>query len=148
MNALFAMTLSTGMQADYASLIEKQQVESLGMIRQADAFAKKLLAVNPDAADAYQTLGVANYIIGSLPAMTRLMLHVKGISGSKSGGMAQLKIAAAHGRYLRPFAKIILALAAMREKQIPLARTELQELVKEFPENPLFRRELATLDAN
>ena len=43
-NALFAMTLSLDMQADYASLIEKHQVESLGMIPEADKFAKKLLA--------------------------------------------------------------------------------------------------------
>ena len=32
-NALFAMTLSVGMQADYASLIDKHQLDSLKMIR-------------------------------------------------------------------------------------------------------------------
>jgi hypothetical protein len=40
--------------------------------------------------------------------------------------MKQLKIAATRGQYLRPYAKISLALAALREKQIALARTELQ----------------------
>jgi hypothetical protein len=38
-NALSAMTLSRGMQADYASLIEKHQLESLSMIREADKYA-------------------------------------------------------------------------------------------------------------
>jgi len=147
-NALFAMTLSLGMQADYASMIEKHQVDSLGMIRDADAFAKKLLAVNPDAADAYQTLGVANYIIGSLPRLMRFFLRFKGIRGDKSGGMEQLKIAATRGRYLRPFAKIVLALAALREKQIALARIQLLELVAEFPANPLFVREAAKLQSS
>jgi predicted Zn-dependent protease len=52
------------------------------------------------------------------------------------------------GRYLRPFAKIILAMAALREKKIALARTQLMELVAEFPQNPLFVRELAKLDAS
>ena len=146
-NALFAMTLSLGMQADYASLIEKQQLESLRMIGEADTFAKKLLAVNPDAADAYLTLGTANYVIGSLPALKRLLLHVKGISGDKPGGIRQLEIAATHGRYLRPFAKIILALAALREKKTALARVQLMELVAEFPRNSLFVSELAKLDA-
>jgi hypothetical protein len=56
-NAQFALTLTLGMQADYASLIDKHQIESLRMIRQADKFAKKLLAVAPDATDAYLTLG-------------------------------------------------------------------------------------------
>lgn len=63
------MTLSLGLQDDYASLIEKHQLESLRMIRKADKFAKKLLALAPDAADAYLTLGAANYIIGSLPVL-------------------------------------------------------------------------------
>jgi hypothetical protein len=53
-------------------------------------------------------------------------------------GIQQLEIAADHGRYLRPFAKILLALAALRENKPELARTQLNELVAEFPENPLF----------
>jgi len=147
-NALFAMTLSLGMQADYASLIEKHQLQSLGMIREAEKFAKRLLAVNPDAADAYLTLGAANYIIGSLPALKRFFLHFKGISGDKHAGIQQLEIAAAHGRYLRPFAKILLAMAALRDKKASLARIQLRELVSEFPQNPLFVSELDKLDAS
>lgn len=145
--ALFVMTLSLGMQADYASLIEKHQLESLAMIREADTFAQRLLVVNPDAADAYLTLGAANYIIGSLPVFKRFFLKFKGISGDKKGGIGQLEIAAARGRYLRPFAKIILAMAALREKNIMLARTQLKELVAEFPQNRLFAAELAKIDA-
>jgi hypothetical protein len=52
-NALFTMVLSVGMQADYAGLIDKHQLDSLKMIREADKYAKKLLVVAPDAADAY-----------------------------------------------------------------------------------------------
>ena len=147
-NALFAMTLSVGMQADYASLIDKHQVESLSMVREANQFAQKLLAVDPDAADAYLTLGAANYIIGSLPALKRVFLHFRGVSGDRVLGIQQLEIAAARGRYLRPFAKIVLALVALREKQPALARTQLMELVAEFPQNPIFAKELATLDAS
>lgn len=147
-NALFVMTLSLGMEADYASLIEKRQLESLSMIREADKFAKRLLAVNPDAADAYLTLGAANYIIGSLPRLQRFILRFKGISGDKRGGIRQLEIAAARGRYLRPFAKIILAMVALREEKVALAHTQLMELVAEFPQNPLFVSELAKLDAS
>jgi hypothetical protein len=118
------------------------------MIREANQFAQKLLAVDPDAADAYLTLGAANYIIGSLPALKRVFLHVRGVSGDRVLGIQQLETAAARGRYLRPFAKIVLALAALREKQPALARTQLMELVAEFPQNPIFAKELATLDAS
>lgn len=92
-NALLAMTLSLGMQADYAALIESTS-SNLGMIRDADKFAKKLLAINPDASDAYLTLGAANYIIGSLSALKRFFLKFKGIGGDKRVGIGQLEIAA------------------------------------------------------
>jgi len=145
-NALFAMTLSVGMQADYASLIDKHQVESLKMIKDANRYAEKLLAVAPEAADAYLTLGAVNYIIGSLPGYKKLFLGFSGIHGDKKAGIQQLSIAAERGHYLRPFAKILLALAALREKQPEVARKQLTELVTEFPENPLFASELAKLN--
>jgi hypothetical protein len=146
-NALFALTLSVGMQADYASLIEKRQLESLRMIREAEKYAQKLLTIAPRAADAYLTLGAANYIIGSLPAHKRFFLRFSGIRGDRRRGMQQLEIAAAHGRYLRPFAKILLALAALRERQTDVARMQFTELVAEFPQNPLFASELLKLSA-
>jgi hypothetical protein len=139
-NALFSMTLSLGLQADYASLIDKHQVDSLKMTGEADKYAKRLLAVAPGAADAYLGLGTANYVIGSLPAHKRLFLALAGIHGDKVVGMQQLKIAAGSGRYLRPFAKILLALTALRENKTEVARTQ---LAAEFPENPLFANELA-----
>jgi hypothetical protein len=145
-NALFAMTLSVGMQADYASLIDKKQLDSLRMIREADKFAKRLLAIAPQGSDAYLTLGTANYIIGSLPAGKRFLLRFAGIRGDKGASIKQIEIAAASGRYLRPFAKILLALAALREKKPDVARTQLTELVAEFPQNPLFASELAKLN--
>ena len=145
-NALFAMTMSVGMQADYASLIDKQQLASLKMTREADQYAKKFLVVVPDAADAYLGLGIANYIVGSLSELKKFFLGFAGIHGDRKVGIQQLEIVANHGRYLRPFAKILLALAALREKKTEVARKELAELVAEFPENSLFASELAKLN--
>ncbi len=144
-DALFALTISIGMQADYASLIEKRHFEGLRLIREADGRAKTLLALRPGADDAYLALGAGNYIIGCLPGHERFFLFFAGIHGDRSAGMRQLQRAAEGGHYLRPFAKMMLALAALREKQVPVARKQLEELVAEFPQNPLFARELAKL---
>ncbi|MGD1212411.1 MAG: hypothetical protein ABR973_13770 [Candidatus Acidiferrales bacterium] len=144
-NALFAMSLSLGMQADYASLIDKHQLDSLKKIREANTYSKKLLVIAPDAADAYLGLGTANYFIGSLPGIKKFFLSFAGIHGDKEAGIQQIEIAADRGHYLRPFAKILLALAALREKKPEVARVQLNELVAEFPENPLFASELAKL---
>jgi tetratricopeptide (TPR) repeat protein len=147
-NALFAMSMSLGMQADYASLIDKRQLDSLKKTREADTYSEKLLKVAPDAADAYLGLGTANYIIGSLPGSKKFFLGFAGIHGDKRKGIEQLEIAAKHGHYLRPFAKILLALTALREKKPEVARAEFIELVAEFPENPLFASELAKLNGS
>lgn len=144
-NALFAMALSVVMQADYASLIDKHQMDSLKKIREADTYSKKLLVVAPDAADAYLGLGTANYFIGSLPGFKKFFLGFAGVHGDKKAGIQQIEIAANHGHYLRPFAKIMLALAALREKNTEVARAQLNDLVAEFPENTLFANELAKL---
>jgi hypothetical protein len=118
---------------------------SLKMAREADQFAKKLLVVVPYAADAYLGLGTANYIIGSLSELKKFLLGFAGIHGDKKVGIQQLEIVADHGHYLRPFAKILLALAALREKKTEVARKQLTEFVAEFPENSLFASELAKL---
>ena len=142
-DALLALTVITGMLADYASLIDKHPLESLRRIRESEGYAKSLLAAKPGSADAYLALGAANYIVGSLPLHKRLLLRLGGIQGDRELGMEQLATTAARGNYLRPFAKILLALAALREKRLDVARTELAELVAEFPNNPLFARELS-----
>jgi hypothetical protein len=77
-NALFAMSLALGMQADYARLIDKRQLDSLKKIREADTYSNRLLKVAPDAADAYLGLGTANYIIGSLPGSKKFFRFFSG----------------------------------------------------------------------
>jgi hypothetical protein len=104
--------------------------------------------VAPDAADAYLGLGMANYFIGSLPGPKKFFLRFAGIHGDKKAGIEQIEIAADHGRYLRPFAKILLALAALREKKPEVARTQLKELVAEFPENTLYANELSKIEVS
>jgi hypothetical protein len=141
-DALFVLTITTGMHADYTSLIAKHQWESLRLVREAEGYAKTLLARSPDAADAYVALGATNYIVGCLPGYKRFFLRFGGISGDRQAGMQQIEIAATRGHYLRPYARTLLALASLREKQPERARMLFQGLAAEFPANTLFAHEL------
>jgi hypothetical protein len=141
--ALFALTLAAGMESDANSILEKRQLDALKRMKEANEFAKQLLARHPDATDAYIAMGIANYIIGSLNPGFRFALWFGGIHGDKKLGMEQVGKAAENGRYLRPFGKIMLALAARREKQNVLAQKLLRELTEEFPTNDLFASEYA-----
>jgi len=141
--ALFVLTMAAGMESDAKAILEKKHMESLKRMKEANEYARELLAEKPDAADAYVALGAANYIIGSLNRALRFALRFGGIRGDKKLGMQQLTQAAGGGRYLRPFAKILLALAARREKEDALAQRLLRELNQEFPASPLFAAEYA-----
>src|SRR5690242_11794743 len=140
---LFAMALSAGMESDADMILKKEHIEALKRLKEANEHAKQLLAEQPDASDAYVALGAANYIIGSLSGGTRFILRFGGIHGDKKLGMEQLGKTIENGRYLKPFAKILLALAARRQKQDDLAQRLLRELSEEFPESPLYAAEYA-----
>ena len=141
--ALFALTLAAGMESDADMILRKERLEALKLLKLANQYAKQLLAVRSDAHDAYVALGSANYIIGSLSGGMRFFLAFGGVHGDKRLGMQQLGKSADSGLYLRPFAKIMLALAARREKQDALAQRLLRELSEEFSSSPLFAAEYA-----
>ncbi|HXY24676.1 MAG TPA: hypothetical protein VEI73_08495 [Candidatus Acidoferrum sp.] len=141
--ALYSLTLCAGMESDADMILKKKNLDALKRLKEANVHAKALLAQKPDAFDAYVALGSANYIVGSLNVGFRAMLWFGGIHGDKKLGMEQVGKTVEGGRYLIPFAKIMLALAARREKQNPLALKLLRELTEEFPESPLYSAELA-----
>jgi hypothetical protein len=142
-DALLALTLAAGMEADALSILEKKHLEALKRMKEGNKYAKQLLAQHPEATDAYIAPGIANYIIGSQSAGSRFALWFGGIHGDKKLGMEQVAKTAENGRYLRPFAEIILALAARREHQDALAQRLLRELKEQYPGNALFASEYA-----
>jgi hypothetical protein len=144
-DALFAMTLSAGLQADYAAMIEKRNLVSLHYTKEANRWAQQLLAVDPACYDAHVATGISRYIIGTMAAPVRWILRLGGVSGDRQAGIADLELAAEKGHYLAPFARILLAIAYVREKDKARALQLLAALHEDFPENPLFKQEIARL---
>jgi len=144
-DGLFALTLSSGLQADYAALIDKRNLASLHYTKQASSSAQELLSVCPDCYDALLATGFSKYIIGSMAAPVRWLLRMGGLPADKKGGIADLQKTADHGRYLAPFARILLAIAYVREKDNSRAIQLLADLHREFPGNTLFPREILHL---
>ncbi len=145
--ALFALALAYGILGDYAALVERHYWTSVKYGRQGEQYARQLLARDPKFYDAYVWLGVSNFIYGSLSLPLRWTAHVFGPSGDKATGVADLRLAAEKGRYLRPYAKVLLAIAYLREKNRPAAASLLAQLSSEFPTNPLFAAQARRLAA-
>jgi hypothetical protein len=145
-DALFALTLASGLRADFLALIEKRNFASLHYAKQASAYGNQLLSLHPDCYDAHLASGVSRYLTGSLAAALRWMVRLGGANPDKQGGIAELKLTAERGTLLSPFARILLAIAYVRDNDKSRALAELGMLRKDFPRNPLFANEIARLE--
>jgi tetratricopeptide (TPR) repeat protein len=144
-NSQFASILRSGLRSDYMALIEKRYSTSLGEMRAARTAAEKLLAADPTFYDAWIAVGVENYMLSVKPAPLRWVLRITGAQTDRAFGLEKLRLTAEKGRYLAPFARLLLAVAALREKDVPKARELLAGLTRDFPKNPLYPQELARI---
>lgn len=144
--ALFALTLVNGLRADDAALIAKKKFSALSYTKTATNYAERLLARSPDYYDAYLATGMGKYIIGGKAAPVRWVLRLGGFKGDQEQGVKELNLVAEKGRYLAPFARILLAFDDLRHKNKTEARKKLEWLHDHFPNNPLFPQEIAKLD--
>lgn len=144
-DALLAEVVRIALHADYLALIDKDNWEALGEIKQARGDADKLIRQYPDCYDAYLAMGVENYLLSQKPAPVRMFLRWTGAQTDKEQGLKDLRIVAGKGQYLRPYAKILLAIAAVRDKNRQEAVDLLKQLAEQFPGNRLFQEELKKL---
>jgi hypothetical protein len=145
-NALLATVLRIGLHADYLALVEKSNFAALAEVKRSRAIAEQLLAKHPECYDAYLAQGVENYLLSLKPAPIRWFLRIGGAQTDKETGLARLRVTAEKGRYLKPYARLLLAVAALRDNDAASAKRTLFWLVSRYPKNKLYREELAKLD--
>src|SRR5580658_1184516 len=144
-DALFAKILTLGLRADYEALIERREFDAMKVIKSSRATAEHLLTIQPNYYDAYLAIGVENYLFSLKAAPMRWILQAGGAQTDHDRGVEDLRLTAEKGRYLNPYARLLLAVAALRDKDVPKARGLLGGLAREFPHNRLYAQELAQL---
>lgn len=145
-NALFVKSMILGLRADNAGLIEKQSFSALNYTKESRVYAERLILAKPDAADAYLGPGLENYLLSLKPAPLRVLLRAMGSNVDRERGVQEIRETALHGHYLEPFAKLLLAVAALRDNNPVRAREFLGELHRRFPNNELYTREMDRID--
>ena len=143
--ALFVKTLTHGLRADYVALIDGHGLKALSYTKAGRIYAERLLAADSQAFDAYLGSGVENYLLSLKPIALRVLLRLTGSQVDREAGLEKLQKTAAQGYYLEPFAKLLLAVAALRDGHPEKAREILAELHQRFPDNELYTLELSRL---
>ncbi len=143
--ATFATVLRMGLRADYLSLIEDRNLQALSEMKNGRVVAERLLSIDPNYYDAYLAVGVENYMLSLKPAPARWLLKLSGAQTNKDEGIRKMKLVAQNGHYLRPFARLLLAVQNLRDKNKAVAKDLLAGLARDFPGNQLYSEELSKL---
>jgi hypothetical protein len=145
-DATFAMSVAAGVETDYTVLVEKRYFRALSLSRESQGYARRLLALEPPMADGYVTVGMMEYVVGSMNWFFRLFIRFDQVEGSKPRAVENLKLAAGGARYFAPLARLMLSVIYLRERQPQQALEVLRSLARDFPENPLIASEIRKID--
>jgi hypothetical protein len=144
-NAFYCKALTSGMRADWSSLIDRHEFGAYKYSELASKYAKQALAINPTLYDANLAVGIENYMLSLKAAPVRWILGLTGAGTNKEEGVRLLKLTAEQGHYLAPFAKLMLAVGELRDGRTKEGKAILVGLSKEFPRNTLYERQLGRL---
>ncbi len=144
-NALLGLVIATGAERDFAALVEKRLKDSYYAAKASQEYALRLQKVDPGVEDAWFTRGFSEYLVGSVPFVIRWMMRIEDVTGDKKKGVEYMERCARNGKYLKPFAQMMLATIYQKEKRWADTRRMLEAFAKDHPENKTVQRELAKL---
>lgn len=141
--ALDFLANTEGLKASFAEAVERKHFSALRNGNDAVNHHREVLKLDPKYIDAQITIGLYEYVVGSLPLAKKILAGATGYRGSKKRGLAMLEQVAKEGRWAQDDAKSVLILLYTREKRyadvLPLTR----ELSAKYPRNYLLRLETA-----
>ena len=141
--AIDALAAVAGLKASFEEAVERRHFAALRDGSEAVDRHREVLRLDPNYIDAQLTIGLYDYVLGSLPLPAKLLAGLTGARGSKRRGLAALERVAREGRWSRDDAKSLLILLYTREKRFPEVLTLARELSARYPRNYLFRLEAA-----
>jgi hypothetical protein len=144
-NAYYCKAVTSGMQADWASLIDRHEYGAFKFSELASKYAKQALAITPTLYDANLAVGIENYMLSLKAAPIRWILGMAGAGTNKAEGVRLLTLTAQQGHYLAPFARLMLAVGELRDGRTQQGKAILVSLSEEFPQNTLYQRQIARL---
>lgn len=141
--ALYFLGATEGLKAAFASAVQRSFMSSLTDGSKSVDRHREVIKLDPDFRDAELTIGLYDYVVGSLPLPVKILASVTGARGSKKRGLETLARVAREGRFARDDAKALLIVLYKREKRYADALAVTRELGAKYPRNYLFKMEAA-----
>ncbi len=141
--ALYMLGATESLKASFAATVERRFMAALRSGSSGVETERDVIKLDPNFHDAELTIGMYDYIVGTLPLPVRMLASITGTHGSKRRGIQTLERVAKKGQWTREDAKVLLIAIYKKEKRFPEALALSQELQEEYPRNYLFRLETA-----
>lgn len=142
-DALYYLGAVEGLKAAWGSMVERSFMSAMSNGKDSVGHHRDLLKIDPAYVDAKVTIGMYDYVVGTLPPLVKLGATIIGYRGSKKRGIATLEQVAREGRYARDDAKTLLIALLKRERRYRDAYTYASELAAKYPRNYLLKMEAA-----
>lgn len=140
-DAIYYLGAIEGLKAAFAVSVERRFLGALGDGNSSVDRHKEVLKLDPNYRDAEITIGLYDYVVGSLPPFIKFMASIGGFRGSKKRGLATIEKVAKEARWASDDAKSLLIVLYKRENRFAEALEICRELGVKYPRNYLFKLE-------
>ena len=143
LEALYFLGVTEGLRAVFAAAVERKYTSALTHGSRAVDRHREVLKLDPNFHDAELSIGMYEFIVGSLPLPVKIMASIGGVRGSKKRGLETLERVAREGHWARGIARLLLIDLYKREKRWTEALAAAREMAAKYPRNYLFKLQAA-----
>jgi tetratricopeptide (TPR) repeat protein len=144
-DALYFLGASYGILGSFAITIDHSLRSAFRYGSKAYDFDRRVIRVDPNYHDAYMTVGLYEYIVGSMPWWVKPFAALAGYYGSKEQGFKYVARVVANGEYAKTDAKALEMVLWMHEGKPGNALGNAQDLHREYPRNYIFEINIAQI---
>ena len=141
--ARYWLGATEGLKASFEEAVERRHIAALKDGNDSVDNHREVLKLDPNYVDVGITIGLYEYVVGSLPLPFKVLAGITGFRGSKKKGLAWVERVAKEGTWARDDAKTLLIILYNREKRYPDVLANARELSAKYPRNYLYRLEAA-----
>ena len=140
---LYMLGATESLKASFAATVERRFMAALRSGSSGVEMQRDVIKLDPSLHDAELSIGMYDYIVGTLPLPVRMLASIAGARGSKKRGIQTLERVAKEGQWTHEDAKVLLIAIYKKEKRFPEALALSRELQGKYPHNYLFGLETA-----
>jgi tetratricopeptide (TPR) repeat protein len=144
-DALYARGVARGFRSTYMGMAEKSWMAAIRSALAARRDHERVLELDPSYLDAKMTVGIHNYIIGSLNWAGRMAVALVGVTGNRQKGLDYLREVSRSNGTSSNDAAMALSLFLRREQRYAEALELVERISREYPRNFLLAVEYAHL---